>query len=59
LDKKVAFLEDDAKMNRTILLRMEDGLKEKVDIQGDQIYIAYQHIDRIEDHLQIPHALSA
>lgn len=57
LDARVEVLEDNARVTRDILLRMESGLKEKVDIQGDRIQVAFHRIERIEDRLQLEHNL--
>lgn len=57
LDARVEALEDDAKVTRDILLRMEGGLKEKVDIQSDRIQVAFHRIERVEDHLHLEHSL--
>jgi chromosome segregation ATPase len=44
---------------KTAVLRIEHTLQDKQEAQGDELANQNQRLERIEDHLHLPHSLSA
>lgn len=49
----------DVQETKTAVLRIEHTLQDKQEAQGDLIQDTRQRMERIEDHLHLPHSLSA
>ena len=51
-------VEEEVQETKTAVLRIEQTLQDKQEAQGDLIQDTRQRVERIEDHLHLPHSLS-
>ncbi|MEI8103509.1 MAG: hypothetical protein WCG84_01230 [Candidatus Moraniibacteriota bacterium] len=59
VDTRFGRLEEETQEIKEAVLRIEHTLQDKQEAQGDLIQDTRQRVDRIEDHLHLPHSLSA
>jgi chromosome segregation ATPase len=52
-------IKPEVRETKTAVLRIEHTLQDKQEAQGDELANQNQRLERIEDHLHLPHSLSA
>jgi len=58
MDTRLQAVEEEVHETRVAVLRIEHTLQDKQEAQGDLIQDTRQRVERIENHLHLPHSLS-